>query len=301
MTITRNPFGLRNGDIVLIQDISPSERGLKCGCVCPSCKEPFEARLGDIRTHHFAHTGEGCDEEIAFLSGMYQFLQKYVVTHSVLLPALKVYWTCYDTPYTAENFYSRIQFIPNSINVVIPIKEKKHIFKNAEIIFRGKRPLSLIVSDDKARSVAISVKPPSTCCKTYQAKPYEDLATLQLDYSDIEFNELKTEQAQDQIEKKFSTGIWLYSPKAIIALDEINKLNEVELKHKKELLKKYKEEQEKQRKGQLEQRKRDRLYFSDNRTIKCVKCGAIKPIKDFPFYDNRDNSGICKICMRSEE
>ncbi len=36
--VIRNPFGLRNGKIVMIEDISIEERGLQCNCVCPNCK-----------------------------------------------------------------------------------------------------------------------------------------------------------------------------------------------------------------------------------------------------------------------
>lgn len=73
-----NPFGLRDEEIVLIKDIEENQRGVKCNCVCPLCKEPFEARLGNIRTHHFAHIGnKGCSEEKAYIMGMYILLRKH--------------------------------------------------------------------------------------------------------------------------------------------------------------------------------------------------------------------------------
>ena len=75
----KNPFGMRDGRVVMIEDIPENERGLKCRCFCPSCNDPFKARMGDIRAHHFAHSGEGCDEEIAFLSGLYKLVQEYVL------------------------------------------------------------------------------------------------------------------------------------------------------------------------------------------------------------------------------
>lgn len=36
-------------------DVASVPRGLKCGCVCPSCKIPLVARHGDINEWHFAH------------------------------------------------------------------------------------------------------------------------------------------------------------------------------------------------------------------------------------------------------
>lgn len=34
------------------------ERGLACGCTCPSCGKKLVARLGEDRVHHFAHHGQ---------------------------------------------------------------------------------------------------------------------------------------------------------------------------------------------------------------------------------------------------
>ena len=85
MPYLKNPFGLRNGEIVMIEDILPEERGQKCNCVCPACGVAFEARLGNIRIHHFAHSGEGCSETIAFLSGMYALISEYIKSHAVTL------------------------------------------------------------------------------------------------------------------------------------------------------------------------------------------------------------------------
>lgn len=49
------PYGLKNGKIIHISEISESQRGLKCECVCPVCHEPLQARIGTKRTKHFAH------------------------------------------------------------------------------------------------------------------------------------------------------------------------------------------------------------------------------------------------------
>lgn len=46
------PFGLINDRLIHIHDAS---KGRACGCVCPKCKRPLEARKGKIRAHYFAH------------------------------------------------------------------------------------------------------------------------------------------------------------------------------------------------------------------------------------------------------
>jgi hypothetical protein len=54
MDLTRVPFGfdLQSGRLV---DAASVPRGLKCGCVCPSCKIALVARHGDVNEWHFAH------------------------------------------------------------------------------------------------------------------------------------------------------------------------------------------------------------------------------------------------------
>ena len=49
---TKNPYGLKDGQLVFVDDV---ENGLNCGCVCPTCKCDLVAKQGDIREHHFAH------------------------------------------------------------------------------------------------------------------------------------------------------------------------------------------------------------------------------------------------------
>jgi hypothetical protein len=46
------PFGLKDGVLV---EVSQVERGLDCGCYCPSCHQPLIARKGNKSIHHFAH------------------------------------------------------------------------------------------------------------------------------------------------------------------------------------------------------------------------------------------------------
>lgn len=48
-------YALKDGKMVYVGDVP---RGLACGCLCPKCKQPLEARQGHIRQQHFAHQGE---------------------------------------------------------------------------------------------------------------------------------------------------------------------------------------------------------------------------------------------------
>ena len=45
-------YALKDGELI---DISSVDRGLKCGCVCPSCNQPLIAKKGEKMVQHFAH------------------------------------------------------------------------------------------------------------------------------------------------------------------------------------------------------------------------------------------------------
>lgn len=48
----RTPYGLKNGKLVHVGDVS---RGLDCGAVCPACEGRLVAKKGAIHQPHFAH------------------------------------------------------------------------------------------------------------------------------------------------------------------------------------------------------------------------------------------------------
>lgn len=51
-------YAIKDGMATSIEKV---ERGLKCGCICPSCGEPLVAKKGAKRMHHFAHySGHSC-------------------------------------------------------------------------------------------------------------------------------------------------------------------------------------------------------------------------------------------------
>ena len=62
VVLNKVPFALEleTGTYVDVADVS---RGLKCSCICPSCKTPLSAKQGDKNTWHFAHATRGTSEK----------------------------------------------------------------------------------------------------------------------------------------------------------------------------------------------------------------------------------------------
>ncbi|WP_342046187.1 competence protein CoiA family protein [Bacillus sp. OTU530] len=46
------PYGLKEGELI---HISRAEKGIKCDCICPSCKSALVAKKGSVKKHYFAH------------------------------------------------------------------------------------------------------------------------------------------------------------------------------------------------------------------------------------------------------
>jgi len=67
---TKLPYGLKNDILVSIDEV---DNGLRCECVCPSCKGQLMARKGNIKIHHFAHykvpdCGQGLETALHIIS-----------------------------------------------------------------------------------------------------------------------------------------------------------------------------------------------------------------------------------------
>jgi len=85
-------FGLRKNKIVVIGELSPNERGLKCGCVCPVCGGLLVARLGEKKQPHFAHyKATDCDIASAQQTALHLLAKELIAeAKGMYLPAAAV-------------------------------------------------------------------------------------------------------------------------------------------------------------------------------------------------------------------
>lgn len=77
--------------------ISDAPSGLKCDCVCVACGQPFEAKKGDIRRHHFAHVSNyECmyASEVAIYKAMADVLEK---KRQMMLPPIELRFPAWHT------------------------------------------------------------------------------------------------------------------------------------------------------------------------------------------------------------
>ena len=188
----RNPFAIRNGKVILIEDLTANERGLNCQCRCPACNGDFIARMGDIKIHHFAHSKDACDEIIAYTSGLYKLIQQILGDGTPFyIPELAI--SFYMPPHQLLNESSIESFVNiigknrnshNSYNKKVVSKGKSVSFENICLAYDSKNHIQAIELTCMNRKMAIKIMPPSTVCKFASVSPHKNMATLVLDFTD---------------------------------------------------------------------------------------------------------------------
>ena len=174
----KNPFGLRDGSIVTIEDISESERGKKCGCVCPSCGAALIARKGEEREHHFAHDpNHPCDERIAMMISSYTLLKEALEEKGEFCyPG--TWWNQRTGAFDSKMCTDAYKQLHHS--KIVQIKDTDLRKSSAGI------PEALVVTEgEKEHQFAIRLLFPTTVCGQQESeKKYEEYSTLVIDLTD---------------------------------------------------------------------------------------------------------------------
>lgn len=230
--IVKNPFGKRNGQLITIGDLTPDERGVKCNCICPDCGGKFLAKIGSVRTPHFAHEKDSmCDPEKAFMESLYMFLCKAISeTNSFRYPGLYGFYPGFDIQRTATRkdietviAYSDIALPPESDYEEI-IAANTVSISNTEIQRNAKKlPQALLAKhiDIKGTEhvLAIQIILPPNVCKTFEPKQYKDYPTLAIKIAEDLYH-IKSDALQIRLRDDVDSKIWIYSPKIEKWLDK---------------------------------------------------------------------------------
>ena len=225
----RNPFGLQNGQIIMIEDIDKTHNGLRCNCVCPACKEPFIARMGGVNQHHFAHSGKGCDEINAYMTGLYILLSEYLTGKKLYLPPVIVGFELSAYAFwIQENVAEHSWLMSDSREPdreILLYEQSRMDFDKAEIVRNNEGVPQTILAQKKESQLAIRITPPDTVCKAGEAKKYKDVPTLEIDLSNAEdiISGGKKDEIFDYINNNGSIFCWIYNPKIVKAYPEIIK------------------------------------------------------------------------------
>lgn len=183
----KNPFGLRNNNIITVYDLNPdTERGLRCNCVCPLCRGEFEAKMGDVREWHFAHSGEPCDRTKQFVNSV------FLLTQQILLDEKQMNYPGYK-----QNGHHVFDSGIIGIN-------------NLEIMYRADGMAEAIVLNGNKLALRIALD--IDYCVGGVVHEVEDMSTLLIDLTSI--SGLDTEGFRKRICKTLNNKTWIYCKRA---------------------------------------------------------------------------------------
>ena len=219
MSGLRNPFGMRNGKMILIEDLPANERGLSCGCQCPACGGDFIARMGNIKVHHFAHSKEACDEIIAYTAGLYKLIHQILSDGTAFyVPSLVV---SYQLPNnrildekTVAQFVKPVRENSKEPNKKMVSKGRSISFDSVELSYDSKNHIQAIELSRSGKKMAVKVMPPDTICKYATVSPHNDMATLVLDFAN-DADKIQTAKSEDFRQYLFSEKLckyWIFNP-----------------------------------------------------------------------------------------
>ncbi len=186
MSEIKNPFALKNNRMVTIHDLDFSNRGIRCNCTCPICGGSFEAKMGEIRQWHFAHTGTPCNSTLRYVNSVYLFVKQIISEEGMIY-------------YPGMELNGKILFDDGVLNVRgVEIRVRKDGMASGIVLNNGQMGIRLKLQIDY--------------CVEEIKKPIDDLSTLIVDISAI--NHMTAKEITDMICYELGIKKWIYCKKA---------------------------------------------------------------------------------------
>lgn len=195
MSLLKNPFAIRDGKVVVIDDLYEEERGLVCGCCCPYCGGEFEAKMGDIRIHHFSHVNNACDVEKAFITGLYKLFKQFLDDGNGLsLPDITLYCDLGRVKrITKENFdryISQSKRFRDNCRIKMSTNGK-YFSDNSTIVYdKELYPCGIITSSGNKKLLVI-IQYQDVKFNTDFILQYEKIPSVKLNINDIDYMEAR--------------------------------------------------------------------------------------------------------------
>ena len=307
--IVKNPFGIRLGKVIHINELNNDERGLKCNCVCPYCKQPLIARMGTERTHHFSHKYIDCKH--SFESGLHLYAKELISKNLKLaLPKYDLLYNEYC--YRVKDFMALLKYYKSSIyekrkyNEYIDFNrdlfshyETKSIGRNSILKFDDcvleKRmdnfvPDIILYKNNRPLIVEINVTHKVDIEKYKKIRKSKiSCLEIKLDLNEFRKKEISKLRLDNMILNSVNNKIWIYNNKAEEEMKNIIKFNINELERKKL------EESNNIKIEPYINNKLKEIDKSDNIKIgTCIECG--KSTDDWIIFYGQNKTCICRVC-----
>lgn len=236
--VIKNPFGMRNGRLIIIGDLTDSEWGIRCNCTCPECGGKFIARHGEIRSPHFAHEKNAvCDSVKAFMCAMYTLLEEAIrENRNFSYPGYYGIFYGYNVQRQADmnDIKASVDFSvePESVQQDYePIIQPGRLSICATEIQRDRNGvpkailLKYLAQEHTEHSLAVVIVPPATICKVPTPTQYKNYATLAI-FLEEDLYHIKSAALKIRIRDTNADKNWICSSKITNWMDR-----KLELQH----------------------------------------------------------------------
>ena len=191
-------YAIKDGKLINVKDV---ERGLKCGCICPSCREPVIARKGDKKTFHFAHHGD--------------YVCKYAVESSLHLLSKDII--------SEANLFTlpkrTVQYIENGTSFDLEDSKEIRVDRvEVEQYDRKVKPDLIIYSDETKYHVEIYVTHKADEKKIEKLKN-DNIYSIEIDLSNVGEN-ISREQIKKILLENSNLKYWLNNPDSNLYKEE---------------------------------------------------------------------------------
>ncbi len=288
----KNPFGLRNDKIVLINELNEAERGLNCCCVCPSCNMSLSAKLGyGKKIPHFAHNNIKCKSTYSYESGL------HLLAKEILCEMKKI-----KIPKVEKSFNFDLDLFPthirNKLEPNVFISNEK-IIEFDEVIVEDRidsifSDITLIKNNQKL-VIEIAVTHFVDSTKLNKLKKM-GLSTIEIDFSKLDRERPNRDVIKQLLVDSTENKKWLYNEKLSKKICEVqNNNNKILAVYRKEQeIKKEKEREniEKKKKKEIEAREKILKLISNKQNYE--NNSDLRNDKEFYHYLNF-NSSFCKF------
>jgi hypothetical protein len=230
-------YGVRDGKILHISELSDNDRGLACSCICPACKVDLQARLGyGKRRPHFSHNNEACNISDAQQTALH-LLAKEILTENnhIMLPAYVIDGSEGDNVDYDLSDYDAIEKQLDSLEYS---KQSNYQFDNVilEKKISDMIPDILIWRSSNGKKLIIEIAVTHFVDDVKKAKIIEQgISALEIDISQFHNQDFERNILQEIIIDSIDSKKWIYNThyeKALLKLAERN--NDIVTRAKKE-------------------------------------------------------------------
>lgn len=280
------PFGLQNGELVHIsQIVKLGLHGRDCGCICPNCKLPLEARIfkDKQKRSYFAHSGKACSVQQVYETSIH-LLAKKIISEKGKLLFPSIMEKISDIPQLVE-IYDQYYGLLNNYedSNMLEIKPQRYIdldFAKIEQTVGDVKPDLIVYSRENICFVEIAV--------THFIDEVKKEKLIKMNYPVIEIdlsNYSNTEVALETLEYEIidnpKNRKWIHYPQVDVALEKAIKKRKQEIKNTNdENIKKHREYIEKYR-SELKRLRNDDLVDQNIRKLNFYKELSSSTL---PFY-----------------